>query len=92
MGFSYHDGFQPPHFATLNGTLDDDGGEACDCGFEYGLTVGYGTTTATQSKTTGQDFSQKITGLKSAKTYHFRAIATNSVGSGYGTDKTFTTT
>ena len=22
--------------ATLNGTLDDDGGEACDCGFEWG--------------------------------------------------------
>jgi len=77
--------------AMLNGTLDDDGGEACDCGFEYGLTNAYGTTTPTQSKTTGQTFSQGITGLSPNTTYHFRAIATNSAGTSYGSDKTFTT-
>ncbi len=77
--------------ATLNGTLDNDGGEACDCGFEYGETKAYGTITPTQKKNTGETFSQVITGLKPETTYHFRAIATNSAGISYGSDITFTT-
>ncbi|GAJ14229.1 unnamed protein product, partial [marine sediment metagenome] len=40
--------------ATLNGTLDNDAGEACDCGFEWGLDTGYGTITSTESRTTGR--------------------------------------
>ncbi|GAI65083.1 unnamed protein product, partial [marine sediment metagenome] len=44
--------------AALNGTLGDDGGEACDCGFQWGETEEYGQTTPPQSKTTGQEFSQ----------------------------------
>lgn len=75
--------------ATLNGTLDDDGGEACDCGFEWGETIAYGNTTPTQSRTTGQTFAQTITGLKPGVTYHFRAFATNGAGTGNGTDRTF---
>ncbi|KKN60920.1 hypothetical protein LCGC14_0527190 [marine sediment metagenome] len=77
--------------ATLNGTLDDDGGEACDCAFQYGLTIGYGATTSTQSKTTGQSFASPITGLLPGTIYHFRAWASNSYGTGYGADRTFTT-
>lgn len=77
--------------ATLNGTLDDDGGEACDCGFEWGETVAYGNTTATQSKTTGLTFAKVITGLLPATTYHFRAFATNSADTVYGADRSFTT-
>ncbi|GAI88874.1 unnamed protein product, partial [marine sediment metagenome] len=77
--------------ATINGTLNQDGGEACDCGFEWGLDTGYGTTTPPQSKTTGETFSQVIGGLFPNTTYHFRAFATNSVGTGYGDDMTFTT-
>jgi len=77
--------------ATLNGTLDADGGEACDCGFEYGETTGYGSTTATQSKTTGETFSQEVRGLKGGTVYHFRAKATNSLGTDYGADRTFHT-
>ncbi len=77
--------------ATLNGPLDDDGGEACDCGFEWGLDTGYGITTPTESKTTGKTFSQVIGGLTPNTVYHFRALATNSVGTGYGADRTFTT-
>jgi len=77
--------------ATLNGTLAADGGEACDCGFEWGLTAAYGNTTPTQSRTTGQTFAQAITGLDPRKTYHFRALATNGTGVGYGVDRTFTT-
>lgn len=76
--------------ATLNGTLDDEGSEACDCGFEYGLTTSYGTTTATESKNTGETFSQVVTGLSKNTLYHFRAIATNEAGTSYGSDATFT--
>jgi len=77
---------------TLNGTLVNDGGQACNCGFEWGETPAYGNTTPTQSKTTGQTFAQAISGLDPSKTYHFRAFAINSAGTGYGADRTFTTT
>lgn len=77
--------------ATLNGTLVDDGGEACNCGFEWGETTAYGNTTPTQSRTTGQTFAQGITGLLDGIVYHFRAFATNSAGTAYGADRTFTT-
>ena len=78
--------------AVLNGTLDDDGGEDCACSFEYGLTTDYGTTTATQSKIAGEAFPQAIFGLSPSRTYYFRAIATNSVGTSYGSNRTFKTT
>ncbi len=80
-----------PIAATLNGTLDSDGGESCDCGFEYGETTDYGTETPTGSKTSGETFSQPITGLAPNKTYHFRAIATNSAGTVNGADRSLTT-
>lgn len=77
--------------ATLNGTLSSDGGEACSCSFEWGTTTSYGNTTAAQSKTSGQPFSQAISGLSPGTTYHYRAKATNSAGTSYGTDSTFRT-
>ena len=77
--------------ATLNGTLTNDGGEACDCGFEWGLTPLYGNITPIQSRTTSQTFSQGVSGLLHSTTYHFRAFATNSGGTGYGADRTFAT-
>ncbi|GAH32958.1 unnamed protein product, partial [marine sediment metagenome] len=80
-----------PTSTTLNGNLDDDGGEACGCGFEWGETPAYGNTTPTESKTTGQTFSQGISGLLPGHTYHFRAFATNSEGTSYGADRSFTT-
>ncbi|MBA7656517.1 hypothetical protein ES703_64443 [subsurface metagenome] len=77
--------------ATLNGTLNQDGGEACECGFEWGLDTGYGTTTSPQAKTTGETFSHLIGGLPPGTIHHFRAFATNSVGTSYGADRSFTT-
>ncbi|MBA7601270.1 hypothetical protein ES703_08337 [subsurface metagenome] len=77
--------------ATVNGTLNQDGGEACQCGFEWGLDTGYGTTTPPQSKRTGETFSQVIGGLFPGTTYHFRAFATNSAGTSYGADRSFAT-
>ncbi len=73
--------------ASLNGTLDGDGGDPCDCGFEWGLTTDYGETTSTESKETGETFSQAISGLVGGTAYHFRAFATNATGTGYGADK-----
>jgi len=78
--------------ANLNGTLDDDGGEDCECGFEWGPDTNYGVTTPTESKVTGETFSQVIHGLYPGTTYHFRAFATNSAGTGYGADRSFTST
>lgn len=63
--------------ATLNGLLSDDGGEPCDCGFEWGPTPALGNTTPTQSKVTGESFAQDISGLSPKQTYHFRAKAVN---------------
>ena len=77
--------------STLHGTLDYDGGFPCQCGFEWGLTVAYGNTTPTESKTTGQSFSQVIGGLLPGTVYHFRAVATNIFGTSYGADREFKT-
>jgi len=77
--------------ATLNGTLDDQGVAASDCGFEWGLDTGYGTITSPQTKGTGETFSQALGGLFPGTTYHFRAFATNSAGTSYGADRSFTT-
>ncbi|GAI79950.1 unnamed protein product, partial [marine sediment metagenome] len=61
--------------------------------FEWGETAAYEHgATSPQSKTTGEDFSQAITGLLPNRTYHFRAKATNSAGTGYGDDRAFKTT
>jgi len=75
--------------ATLNGTLDDSGGATCDCGFEWGLTTGYGETTETVEKETGETFAIEITGLNPVLRYYFRAVATNTGGTAYGEGREF---
>ncbi|MFC2040696.1 hypothetical protein ACFLTY_00010 [Chloroflexota bacterium] len=78
--------------ATLRGILMNDGGENCDCSFEWGLTSGYGNETSWQSgKGAGDAFAQLISGLESDKTYHFRARARNSAGLVNGLIMTFRT-
>lgn len=77
--------------AQLNGTLDDDGYEACDCGFEYGTTIACEETTGTQSKETAETFLQSLTDLAKGMIYYFRAFATNSAGTAYGEILDFTT-
>ncbi|MBA7688217.1 hypothetical protein ES703_96696 [subsurface metagenome] len=78
--------------ADLNGTLSNDGGEACDCGFQWGETEAYEHgATPPQTKTTGQSFSQIIEGLSPSTTYHFKAFATNAAGTSHGADVTLTT-
>jgi len=78
--------------ALLHGTLDDAGGESCTCAFDYGLTTSYGSEVeALGTYDTGESFQKTVIGLLPATTYHFRAKATNSEGTGYGDDLTFTT-
>jgi hypothetical protein len=77
--------------AELVGLLANDGGEDCNCGFQWGPTIAYGNTTPTTSQTTGFTFDQIITGLTPGISYHFRALAMNSAGTAYGSDLTFST-
>jgi hypothetical protein len=60
--------------------------------FQYGTTTSYGSTTAAQTKTgnTYQTVSANISGLAASTTYHFRMVATNSAGTRYDSDRTFT--
>ena len=48
-------------------------------------------TTKTTDGTTSGTFTSSITGLTQGATYHVRAYATNSIGTSYGPDVTFTT-
>jgi phosphodiesterase/alkaline phosphatase D-like protein len=78
--------------ATLNGSIDPHH-LTTTVYFQYGTTTGYGLTTAIQSKTgnTYQNVAANISGLTANTTYHFRIVATNSAGTRYGSDRTFTT-
>lgn len=78
--------------ATLNGVLTNDGGEACDCWFEYGEVGGAIYTTPEQSgKTTGALFLANLVDLTPDTRYHFRAVAKNTTGTTYGDDMYFVT-
>ena len=78
--------------ATLNGLLDPHG-LTTSVYFQCGITTNYGRTTAVQSQTgnTFRNIAANIGGLATNTTYHFRMVATNSVGTRYGSDRTFTT-
>lgn len=78
--------------ALLSGNISDTGKDnPTTRGFEYGLTNAYGSL-ATESGTFGVgDFTAQINSLDCATLYHFRAYATNSQGTSYGSDDTFTT-
>ena len=74
--------------ATLDGTITDDGDEACQYRFEYGTASGNYTANTgwTGSKTTGQSFSANVTGLGKGTKYYFRAQAKNSAGTASGSE------
>ena len=78
--------------ATLNGSVDPHG-LTTSVHFQYGTTTSYGLTTAPQSHTgnTYLNVSGNISGLLASHVYHFRIVATNSAGTTFGGDRTFTT-
>ena len=62
--------------------------------FEYGKTTSYGTKTPQHTagtSTAQQNVSERVTGLTPDTTYHYRACASNSAGSGCTADATFRT-
>lgn len=82
-----------PTKATLNGTVEPKG-LATKYHFEYGTTTSYGSSTSEASAGEGTSpvpVSAKISGLTAGVTYHFRVLATNSLGTNYGEDMSFTT-
>jgi IPT/TIG domain/WD40-like Beta Propeller Repeat len=81
--------------ATLNATVNPDGTEVTSCLFEYGTTVGYGSSApCSPSPGVGEGpvgVSAAITGLSANTTYHFRISATNERATSEGVDETFET-
>ena len=77
--------------ATLKASLYDDGGIGCEVYFEYGISTVYGNKTSPLTKEQGEDIETFMVGLTPGVSYHFRAVAKNSAGIGYGSDKTFNT-
>jgi phosphodiesterase/alkaline phosphatase D-like protein len=60
--------------------------------FEWGTTTSYGNTTGVQSVGSGLSdvvVSANLTGLTRNTTYHYRVVATNSLGTSYGSDRSF---
>jgi len=78
--------------ATLNGSVDPHGLPTM-VHFEYGTTTSYGSATPmlTRNGNIYRNISANIGGLTAMTTYHFRMVATNSAGTSFGSDKTFTT-
>ncbi|HEY2045040.1 MAG TPA: NF038122 family metalloprotease [Candidatus Udaeobacter sp.] len=78
--------------ATLDGSVYPHG-STTTVYFQYGTTAGYGLTTPADTKTGNryQDVTANINGLTASTTYHYRIVATNSFGTRYGGDRTFTT-
>ena len=79
--------------ATVSGNLTSLGtAGTVNVSFEYGLTATYGSTTATQGKTTTGTFNANLSSLSPGITYHFRADADGGLnGTASGPDLIFTT-
>jgi len=81
--------------ATLNATVNPNGGEVTGCKFEYGPTIPYEKTASCASGpgsgSTAVGVAALLTSLTANTTYHFRIVASNAGGPGEGSDATFTT-
>jgi hypothetical protein len=78
--------------ATLNGSVYPHG-LTTTVYFQYGTTTSYGLTTAPQnhSGNTYQNIIANVGTLSPNTVYHFRIVATNSAGTRFSADRTFTT-
>ena len=79
--------------ATLSGTVNPQDTQTSTY-FQYGTTTGYGSQTAAQSLFGGSGATPvgaSVSGLSPGTLHHYRIVATNSGGTAYGDDATFTT-
>jgi hypothetical protein len=79
--------------ATLVGTVNPNG-HAASWYFQYGTTSSYGLQTPTRSSSSAngvRNVTEAITSLNPSTTYHYRLVATNSVGTTFGNDVSFST-
>jgi hypothetical protein len=81
--------------ATLVGVANPGGSALTSCKFEYGTTTSYGTSATVSGCTNGESYPisyfTTVSGLTPSTTYHYRYAVTNTVGTTYGVDRTFTT-
>jgi hypothetical protein len=81
--------------ASLNATVNPNGGEVGECKFEYGTSTAYGSSAPCSpspgSGTSPVAVSAAISGLATNTTYHFRVSATNAGGTSTGSDQSFKT-
>ncbi len=81
--------------ATLNGSITATGGaNATQSGFAYGTSSSLTTNVSTSTlgaQTGTASFNEGVTGLTCNTTYYFRAYATNTGGTGYGSITSFIT-
>jgi hypothetical protein len=81
--------------ATLNGTVNPNGGNVNDCHVEYGLTEAYGHSAPCSALPGSGEgpvaVSASIAGLEAKTGYHYRFSATNVGGTGVGGDQAFET-
>ena len=79
---------------NLNGVANPEGTNT-SAWFEWGTTTSYGQITAPQlvgSGSVNTNFSQVVLGLAPVTVHHFRAVASNALGSSVGSDQSFLTT
>ncbi|MEI6660322.1 MAG: peptidoglycan-binding protein [bacterium] len=78
--------------ATLNATVTVTGGiNPTIEGFEYGLSTSYGTTASLTGSFSVGAYTQSVSSLVCNITYHYRAFATNIIGTTHSSDDVFTT-
>ena len=87
-------GVAPP-LATLNATVNPEGGKVTACDFEYGTSPSYGSSVPCTSLpgygSSPVDVSAYVTGLSINSTYYYRIVATNAGGTSYGSQSTLDT-
>lgn len=84
-----------PGAAKLNATVNPNARALSDCHFEYGTTPAYGSSVPCSSLpgagTSPVSVSAVPTSLHAGTSYYFRAAASNTEGTGYGAQQSFTT-
>jgi hypothetical protein len=82
-----------PREAVVGGVVDPNGLQA-NYHFDYGLSAGYGSSSAGTNMSAGwqpQRAEATLTGLAPATLYHYRLVGGSGAGTGYGSDQTFST-